>query len=167
MPEISPVSTAGTDKSDRNRPRLDEMRESWRPRVGLSLIDAMSARWSRSVWYGLGGALYAIAGLFVVIYPIEGARALTVAFLIITDGILRVAFATAIRSVVGWGCFVAAGIGSGAVGVILLAGWPATAVWAIGLLLGLSLVFIGATHAALAPTVRADTPTARTQKEIQ
>jgi len=131
-------------------------------------IHAFNVRsWARSAWYGLGGVLYAIAGLFVVIYPIAGALtlALTIAAVFIADGILRTAFAVANRSVAGWGWLLAAGIGSGAVGVVLLAGWPATALWATGLLLGLNLIFIGATQAALALAARTD-PEGRAWKGI-
>src|ERR1700736_347473 len=32
--------------------------------------------WPRSGWYGLGGTLYAIAGLLVILYPIGGALTL-------------------------------------------------------------------------------------------
>jgi len=128
------------------------------------MIHAVNVRsWARSTWYGLGGVLYAIAGLFVVIHPIAGALtlALTIAALSIADGILRIVFAAANRSVAGWGWLVAAGIGSGAVGIILLVGWPATALWATGLLFGLNLLFIGATQTALALTTRADGPPKR------
>jgi hypothetical protein len=50
----------------------------------------------------------------------------------------------------GWGWLVAGGIGSLLVGVILLLGWPATALWATGLLLGINLIFTGLTRITLA-----------------
>lgn len=108
--------------------------------------------WPRSAWYGLGGAFYAVAGAFVIIYPIGGALslALTIAVLFIADGTLRISFAIANRSIAGSGWLITAGICSIAVGVLFLVGWPATALWATGLLLGLNLVLIGASHIALA-----------------
>jgi uncharacterized membrane protein HdeD (DUF308 family) len=54
------------------------------------------------------------------------------------------------RPVIGWGWLVAGGIGSLFVGVILLLGWPATALWATGLLLGINLIFTGLTRITLA-----------------
>jgi uncharacterized membrane protein HdeD (DUF308 family) len=119
----------------------------------FQLIHAFRVRsWPRSAWSGLGGVFYAIAGVLVAIYPVSGALALAVmiAILFIADGALRVGFAMAVRPLVGWGWLVAGGLGSIVVGVILLIGWPATALWATGLLLGINLIFTGSMHIALA-----------------
>ena len=119
----------------------------------LQLIHAFQVRaWPRSAWYGLGGVLYAIAGVLVVAYPLGGALTLAVliAVLFIADGTLRVAFGVMVRPIPGWGWLVAAGICSIVVGVVLLLGWPATALWATGLLLGVNLIVTGVTHASLA-----------------
>ena len=119
----------------------------------LQLVHAFQVRaWPRSAWYGFGGLLYAIAGLLVIAYPLGGALTLTVlvGILFIADGTLRVAFGMSARPVVGWGWLVAGGIGSLLVGVILLLGWPATALWATGLLLGINLIFTGLTRITLA-----------------
>jgi uncharacterized membrane protein HdeD (DUF308 family) len=119
----------------------------------FQLIHAFKARsWPRSAWYGLGGVFYAIAGVLVAMYPISGALALAVmiAILFIADGALRVAFAMAVRPLAGWGWLIAGGLGSIVVGVILLMGWPATALWVTGLMLGINLVFTGSMHVALA-----------------
>lgn len=112
--------------------------------------------WPRSAWYGLGGVLYLIAGLLVVIFPIGGALTLAVmiAIMLIADGVLRVAFASSVRPVPGSGWLIAGGLGSIVVGVFLLIGWPATAFWVTGLLLGVNLIFTGAMHVALALTSR-------------
>jgi uncharacterized membrane protein HdeD (DUF308 family) len=123
----------------------------------MQLIHAFQVRaWPRSAWYGLGGVLYAIAGLLVVVYPLGGALTLAVmiAILFMADGTLRVVFGMIVRPVVGWGWLVAAGFGSIIVGVILLIGWPGTALWATGLLLGVNLIFTGAMNASLALAFR-------------
>jgi uncharacterized membrane protein HdeD (DUF308 family) len=74
--------------------------------------------WPRSAWYGLGGALYAIAGLLVILYPIGGALTLAVfiAVLLNAEGGLRVIFAAVVRPAAGWSWLTAAGIGSIIVG---------------------------------------------------
>jgi uncharacterized membrane protein HdeD (DUF308 family) len=123
----------------------------------LQLVHAFQVRaWPRSAWYGFGGLLYAIAGLLVIAYPLGGALTLAalVGILFVADGTLRVAFGMSARPVVGWGWLVAGGIGSLLVGVILLLGWPATALWATGLLLGINLIFTGLTRITLALTSR-------------
>jgi uncharacterized membrane protein HdeD (DUF308 family) len=119
----------------------------------LQLVHAFQVRaWPRSAWYGLGGLFYAIAGLLVVAFPLGGALTLAVllGILFLADGTLRVAFGMSVRPVVGWAWLVAGGIGSLLVGVILLLGWPATALWATGLLLGINLIFTGLTRITLA-----------------
>jgi uncharacterized membrane protein HdeD (DUF308 family) len=124
----------------------------------FQLIHAIRVReWPHSLWYGFGGVLYAVAGLFVVLYPIGGALtlALMIAVLFIAEGVLRVVFAMTIRPIVGWGWHVAGGLVSVVVGVILLIGWPATALWVTGLWLGINLIFTGAIYTSLALTSRA------------
>jgi uncharacterized membrane protein HdeD (DUF308 family) len=119
----------------------------------FQLIHAFRVRsWPRSAWSGLGGVLYAVAAVLVAINPVGGALALAVmiAILLIADGALRVGFAMMVRPLPGWGWLVAGGLGSVAVGVILLIGWPATALWVTGLLLGINLIFTGSMHIALA-----------------
>ena len=126
----------------------------------FQLIHAFRVRaWPRSAWYGLGGVFYAIAGLLVAINPISGALTLAViiAILFIADGVLRVAFGTSVRPISGWGWLVAAGLCSIVVGVFLLIGWPATALWATGLLLGVNLVFAGSMNVVLALVSRTST----------
>ena len=127
----------------------------------IQLIHAFKVRaWPRSAWYGLGGVLYAIAGLMVALNPIGGAIALAVliAGLLIAEGVLRIMFAMAARPIAGWGWLIAAGIGSIVVGAFLLIGWPADALWIVGLLLGINLIFTGVMYAALALGARSSRP---------
>jgi uncharacterized membrane protein HdeD (DUF308 family) len=119
----------------------------------LQLYHAFRVRaWPRSVWYGLGGLLYLIAGILVVAFPLGGAMtlAIIIAISLIAEGSLRVMFGAALRPATGSGWLIAAGIASIAVGVLLLIGWPSTALWGVGLLLGVNLIFTGATNAGLA-----------------
>jgi uncharacterized membrane protein HdeD (DUF308 family) len=112
--------------------------------------------WPRSAWYGLGGVLYAIAGLLVIAFPLGGALTLAVllAILFIADGALRLVFATSVSTAVGPGWFLAAGCCNILVGVFLLIGWPYTALWITGLLLGVNLIITGALNIAFAAKTR-------------
>ena len=119
----------------------------------LQIAHAFKVReWPRSAWYGLGGLLYALAGVLVVLYPFGGVLTLAVviAILLIAEGSARIVFGTGLRPVPGWGWLVAAGVSSIIVGVILLLGWPTTALWGVGLLLGINLIFTGAANVTLA-----------------
>jgi uncharacterized membrane protein HdeD (DUF308 family) len=113
-------------------------------------------RWSGSVWYVLGGLLYAAAGVLVIAFPLGGVLtlAIIIATLLVAEGALRVLVATLLRPAPGWGWWLAAGVASVLLGVMLFLGWPAAAIWAVGLLLGVNLIFSGATHVALAITSR-------------
>jgi uncharacterized membrane protein HdeD (DUF308 family) len=108
--------------------------------------------WPRSAWYGLSGVFYAIAGLLVVAFPLGGALTLAVllAILFIADGALRVLFAMSVSAAVGRGWLVAAGCCNILVGVFLLIGWPYTALWITGLLLGVNLFITGVMNIAFA-----------------
>jgi uncharacterized membrane protein HdeD (DUF308 family) len=123
----------------------------------FQLIHAFRVRtWPRSAWYGLSGVFYGVAGMLVAIYPLGGALALAVmiATLLIADGALRMGFAMSVRPLPGWGWLVAGGVCSIAVGVFLLLGWPATALWATGLLLGINLIFTGSMNTVIALVAR-------------
>jgi uncharacterized membrane protein HdeD (DUF308 family) len=119
----------------------------------LQIAHAFKVRaWPRSAWYALGGLLYAIVGVLAVLYPFSGLLTLAVmiALLLIAEGSARIVFGTGVRPAPGWGWLVAAGISSIVVGVILLLGWPTTALWGVGLLLGINLIFTGAANVTLA-----------------
>lgn len=124
----------------------------------FQLIHAFSIRpWRGAALPIAGGALYAVAGALLLAFPVSGALTLTivVAVLLIADGVVRIVLARNIRTMMGSGWMLAAGIGSVLVGILLLIGWPLTGLIALGVLLGVNLLFTGATHAALAVAFRA------------
>lgn len=109
-------------------------------------------KWPGFVLHLLGGLLYGAAGILTLLYPFSGALALTllVAGLFLADGILQIVMAYRVRPREGWGWFLASGIASIVLGALLAFGWPGTAMWALGVLLGVNLIFAGAMHSALA-----------------
>jgi uncharacterized membrane protein HdeD (DUF308 family) len=123
----------------------------------FQIVHAIRVRkWRGFALHLLGGLLYAAAGVLALLYPFSGVLALTLflAGLLLADGILRIILASTVRPQEGWGWFLAAGIASVVLGGMLIFGWPATALWAIGLLLGINLIFSGAMNAALALACR-------------
>jgi len=113
-------------------------------------------KWPGFALHLLGGVLYAAVGVLTLLYPFPSALVLTLclAGLLLAEGVLRTALAFTIRPQQGWSWFLAAGIASIVLGGMLIFGWPASALWAIGLLLGVNLVFAGAMNAALALACR-------------
>jgi uncharacterized membrane protein HdeD (DUF308 family) len=108
--------------------------------------------WKGVVLHALGALLYIAAGVLVLLFPLTGALTLTlvVGALLLADGVVRFALAFRLRPRDGWGWFLASGIASLLVGVLLLVGWPLTGLWAIGVLLGVNLIFSGVGNCALA-----------------
>jgi uncharacterized membrane protein HdeD (DUF308 family) len=126
------------------------------------IIHAFKVRkWPGFALHLLGAILYGAAGVLVLLYPIPGALTLTlfIASLLTAEGVLRSVLAFQLRPRTGWGWFLIGGMASLVLGVMLFVGWPATAIWAIGLLLGINMVITGSMNVSLAlfsRTARAD-----------
>lgn len=89
-------------------------------------------------------ALYVIAGLILLGHPFAAILSLTLflaAFLIVT-GIFKVIAAFEMHGTSHWGRTLVGGILSFVLGVLIWAGWPAT-VWALGLWIGIDLLYMG------------------------
>jgi uncharacterized membrane protein HdeD (DUF308 family) len=123
----------------------------------MQVVHVFSVRnWKGVILHSLSALLYIGAGVLVLLFPLRGALTLTivVAVLLIADGVVRSMLALRVRPLDGWGWFLAAGLASIVVGVLLMSGWPITGLWAIGVLLGVNLLFSGITLSALAITFR-------------
>ena len=96
-------------------------------------------------WWALMGLLYALAGAILLFRPFEGAAALTLvlAIVFIVKGISALIMSFTVRPLPNWGWLAVSGVASLVVGILLAAGWPSTAIWAIGLLVGIDLIFSG------------------------
>jgi len=97
-------------------------------------------------WRALAGALYAGAGILLVVDPVSGAIGLTllIGLLFLMAGVLRLTLAGLAHRVgapTGW--YVLAGGLDLLLALLILAGWPGTGTWVIGLFLGVELLFVG------------------------
>jgi len=115
--------------------------------------------WKGVALHAVGAVLYIVAGVFCILFPVSGALTLTIAVgaLLLVDGAIRSALAFSIRPRDGWGWILASGVASVFVGLLLLLGWPLTGMWALGLLLGVNLIFLGVTNTVLAVSFRSRT----------
>jgi len=98
------------------------------------------------VWQVLLGVVYGVAGISVLTNPIFGLTTLTlllVAYFLIS-GVVETVVGFQIRGDPNWGWVVGSGVLSVLLGVLLLAGFPGTAAWALGLVFGVSLLSTGA-----------------------
>lgn len=107
---------------------------------------AFSARgWRGFVWEVLLGLVYAFAGISLLANPFVGLATLTillVAYLLV-DGVVEVVMGIRLRGQRGALWVAASGIISLILAALIWAGWPSTALWAVGLLFGASLLASG------------------------
>jgi uncharacterized membrane protein HdeD (DUF308 family) len=123
--------------------------------VGIAGIARMMHAARVRTWSGFFvdfvlAVLYLVAGAITFTYPVAGSMTLTLLLgaWCIAVGVLEVVGALAVRPP-SWGWLVASGIASGVLGVLLIRGWPATSLWAIGVLVGATLVVNGASSLAI------------------
>jgi uncharacterized membrane protein HdeD (DUF308 family) len=120
--------------------------------VGAFMADSFGAGALTFLW----GLIVAATGFYFVISPGAGLASLTltVAIVLFMDGIMRVILAFTIKPTKGWGWMLTGGIVS--VLFACMVGWefPASSLWVVGTLVGVSLLFNGFTTITLAGTAR-------------
>jgi uncharacterized membrane protein HdeD (DUF308 family) len=112
----------------------------------VEIISAFSVRsWGRFAFWLLLGALYVAAGIICLQNPFAAATVLTLllGIALIVSGILRVFLATQMKQDTPWGWVVFSGIVSFLLGLIIVAQWPVSSFYVLGMLLGIDLIFIG------------------------
>jgi len=102
---------------------------------------------SAFLWSLLTAALSLLVGILLLWHPVEGAVSLTlvlVAFFVV-EGIFQIAGSIAYREVFpeSWGWLLVSGIADLVLAVLIVAGWPGTAGWALGLIVGVNLITSG------------------------
>ena len=122
---------------------------------GISLIGAGQVPY---FWLQLISAVLALlVGFLMVNHPEQSLVAITlllIVFLMI-QGLAKVVFALSIRPFPNWGWVLASGLVGVVLSVVLWGSLPGTALWLIGLLIGIQLIAEGAATAYLAWRVRA------------
>jgi len=131
----------------------------------VGLVTTFMARQAPGFWWSLLSAVLGImAGIILLVWPISGTLSLTfllVAFFLI-EGIASIMFAIEHRRQPSgnWGWMLASGILDVVLAVIVFIGLPWSALWALGLLLGINLVFGGWALIAMALHARSAGPSA-------
>lgn len=121
----------------------------------MGLITTFWMRGAPGFWWSLlSAALGIVVGTLLLARPLSGAFTLTivlVAFFII-EGAASIMFALDHKRELSgqWGWMLLSGIVDLVLGAMIFAGLPSTAVWAIGLLVGINMVFGGTALIAMA-----------------
>lgn len=121
------------------------------------IITAFSAKgWGRFLFWLVLGALYVFAGLICLQNPFAAATILTLALgvALIVSGLLRIFLATQMRHGTPWGWVVFSGVLSFLLGLMIVAHWPASSFYVLGIFLGVDLIMIGATWLAMGLALR-------------
>jgi uncharacterized membrane protein HdeD (DUF308 family) len=114
-------------------------------------------------WSLLSALLGIVVGIVLLIWPLSGVLSLTVmltAFLTL-EGVASIMYALAHRreSSSRWELMLVSGIVDLILAGLILAGLPGTAAWAIGLIVGINLLFGGVALIAMALQARGSAPT--------
>jgi uncharacterized membrane protein HdeD (DUF308 family) len=114
-----------------------------------------SHRWRGRALHLLTGVLAGVTGFVLVARPGTGAEVLTLVFaiLFLVGGSMRI-MAAVVERFPSWGWSFASGLLSVVLGVLVLASWPLSGTWFLGLYLGIDFVFSGTTWVVLSLALR-------------
>ena len=110
------------------------------------------------LWSLISALLGVVVGVLLIASPLSGAFSLTlvlIAFFVI-EGVASIMFALDHKRELSgrWGWMLFSGIVDLALSVMIFAGLPSTATWAIGLLVGINMIFGGAALIGMALPAR-------------
>ena len=123
------------------------------------VVEAVQVFWQRQ-WGGfffhlLGGVLYVVVGFMVLNNPEAGAVALTllIALFFLIAGAFRIIVALTMRFP-EWHWLLLNGAISLLLGLLIWRQWPSSALWVIGLFIGIELIFTGGAWVMLSLAAR-------------
>jgi len=101
--------------------------------------------WGRFFLWILIGALYVVAGFISFSNPLLASAVLTLMLGIglIAAGVARAVLAVRLREEAGWGWVLLSAVITVIVGLMVVAGWPASSLFVLGIFLGVDLIFAG------------------------
>jgi uncharacterized membrane protein HdeD (DUF308 family) len=121
----------------------------------VGLIATFRTRGAPGFWWSLLSAILGIvAGVVLLRWPLSGAFSLTLILTVflVLEGVVSILYALEHRRELSgrWGLMLFSGIVDLVLAWMIFAGLPGTAAWAIGLLIGINLVFGGSALIAMA-----------------
>jgi uncharacterized membrane protein HdeD (DUF308 family) len=118
------------------------------------------------IWRLLVGLAYVAFGGYLIFRPLLGVASLTLvlAVLFLIEGVLDLVMYFKMRPLQGSGWVLVDGIITLVLGGLIYAQWPLSSVWAIGVLVGASMLVSGLTRIAMSLAIRRATTAATTTK---
>lgn len=123
----------------------------------VHLILAFHAHGAGSLlWKLLVGLAYLFFGGYLIVHPALGVASLTLvlASLFLVEGVLDIVLFFQMRSMRGSSWVLIDGIVTLLLGLMIYAQWPSSSAWAIGTLVGVSMIISGVTRVMLSLAVR-------------
>jgi len=112
----------------------------------FQLLNAFQIKgWKSVLWHVLIALLYIAAGIVIFTDPVFASLSLTIAlaWILIAVGLLRSIMAFQLRPVSGWLWPLFSGLISMLLGAMILAQWPASGFWVIGLFVAIEMIMNG------------------------
>jgi uncharacterized membrane protein HdeD (DUF308 family) len=114
----------------------------------VGLVTTFWMRQAPGFWWALLSAVIGIAaGIVLLLWPVSGIVSLTLVLIVffVIEGIATIMYAIEHRSQLSgrWAWMLASGVVDLILAGIIFAGLPGTAAWALGLLVGINMVFGG------------------------
>jgi uncharacterized membrane protein HdeD (DUF308 family) len=108
------------------------------------------------IWKLLVGLAYLFFGAYLILHPVLGVASLTlvVASLFLIEGILNIILFFKMRSLGGSNWVLADGLITLLLGLMIYMQWPSSSAWAIGILVGVSMIISGVTRVMLSLAAR-------------
>jgi uncharacterized membrane protein HdeD (DUF308 family) len=135
------------------------------------VVEAVQAFWQRQwgglIFHLLSGVLYAVVGFMVLGNPAAGATALTliIALFFLIAGAFRIIVSLTMRFP-EWHWLLLNGAITLLLGLLIWKQWPSSALWVIGLFIGIELIFTGSAWVMLSLAARRFVSQAEVTRDI-
>jgi uncharacterized membrane protein HdeD (DUF308 family) len=121
----------------------------------IGLITTFRMRQAPGFWWSLVSAILGIvAGIVLLLWPLSGVVSLTLILIVffVIEGVASIMFALEHKRELSgqWAWMLASGIVDLILAAIIFAGLPGTAAWALGLLVGINMIFGGSALVVMA-----------------
>jgi uncharacterized membrane protein HdeD (DUF308 family) len=123
----------------------------------VHLILAFHAHGAGSlIWKLLVGLAYLFFGIYLIMHPLLGVASLTLvlATLFLIEGVLDIILFFRMRPMQGSSWVLIDGIITVLLGLLIYIHWPSSSIWAIGTLVGVSMIISGITRVMLSLAAR-------------
>jgi uncharacterized membrane protein HdeD (DUF308 family) len=111
------------------------------------------------IWKLLVGIAYLCFGGYLILHPVIGVASLTLALalLFLIEGVLDIVLFVKMRPMQGSNWVLIDGIVTLLLGLLIYMQWPSSSLWAIGTLVGISMIFSGVARVMMSLAVRKTT----------